>query len=120
MNRLLAKFAALSIIATATMLASAAQAATCSDVKLTLGNVSGEYVKMTKLQYKDGGSWKTKTGIFGIDGNDKIEDGWEFIYTVNFSGIDGESTDLKLQYYLWAGGSTWVGPYYEYHGTFTC
>lgn len=118
MNALFARLA----LAASTLIACtpAAQAATCSNVQLLLGNVSGEEIKMTQLQYKKDGNWTTKTGIFGVDGHQKLEDGWGITYTIDFSGIDGESTDLKLKYYNHVGGTKWEGPHYEYHGTFTC
>jgi hypothetical protein len=121
MNSLFARPVSLSIAAVSALFACAtAQAATCSDVELTLANYTGNEIKMTQLQYKKDGVWNTKTGIFGVDGYQKLEDGWGITYTINLAGVDGESTDFKLKYYLHAGGTKWDGPYYEYNGTFTC
>jgi hypothetical protein len=117
----IARLISLPIVAGAAIFACAAvRAATCSDVELTLTNYTGNEIKMTQLQYKKDGDWNTKTGIFGVDGHQKLEDGWYIRYTMNLPGVDGESTDFKVKYYLHAGGSKWDGPYYDYLGAFTC
>lgn len=122
MNSLFARPASLCIAAASVFFAcAAAQAATCSDVVLTFSNYTGDEIKLTQLQYVDkDGDWNTKTGIFGVDGHQKLENSKSIDFKMNLAGVDGKWTNFKVKYYHHVGGTKWEGPYYAEDDWFVC
>ncbi len=81
--------------------------ATCEDFKITIYNDTHAEVKVKKFEYKDGTKWKTETGMFGVDGIQKIEKEHGFTWTRNLGGIGDETTQFRVTYSHHIGGTKW-------------
>jgi len=84
-------------------------AQTCNDVEIKIVNNTGDEIKVKKFEYHDidKGMWKTETGIFGVDGFDKLEPRAWHEWTRNLGFQDKMNTEFRVTYAHHVGGSKW-------------
>lgn len=100
--------------------AGAVSAASCQDFLITFTNATNDEIKVKKFEYEDDGNWKTETGMFGLDGFQKIEHGKSIPFTRTLEGIGGETTEFRATYQHRKGGTQWANERVEYTGEFKC
>ncbi len=93
---------------------------TAGDFKIVIQNDTGDEVKASKFEYRDGTKSKTEN-IFGPLGSTTIilpcarKD-----YTRNLQGIGNESTEFTVTYQKRSGTNNWSANHVKTTDTFTC
>ena len=83
--------------------------ATAEKFVITIQNQCDGEIRATKLEYKDGPTWR-REAVFGLDGHQKIEKDHGIRFSPqNLSGIGDEQTQLRVTYQHRGGGAVW-GP----------
>jgi len=83
--------------------------ATAENFVITIMNECHGEIRATKLEYKDGSTWR-REALFGLDGHQKIEEKHGIRFSPqNLSGVGDEQTQLRVTYQHHAGGVVW-GP----------
>ena len=97
-------------------------AQTCKNVDIKIVNSTGDEIKVKKFEYNDidKGTWKTETGMFGVDGFDKLEPGKSNSWARSLGFQDEMSTQFRVTYSHHIGGSKWGADKVYTTGTFTC
>jgi len=94
----------------------------CKNVVVTISNQTGDEIKVKKLEYRDfdKATWKTETGIFGVDGFDKLESGKSNAWTRDLESVLNDTTEFRVTYSHHIGGSKWGSDILAVTGSFTC
>lgn len=79
---------------------------TCGNFTIIVKNSTDAEIKVTKVEYQDGSTFKTENCL-GIDGVEKIEKDHAKSFKRNLQGIGNESTRLRVTYQHHIGGTTW-------------
>jgi hypothetical protein len=110
------------LLALAMSLAAArtASAQTCSNVDVTIKNSTSDEIKVKRFEYLDGSTWRTETGMFGVDGFQKLMPNKSVPFERDLERVGGESTRIRVTYAHHIGGSKWGSDRTFYTSTFTC
>ena len=92
---------------------------TAGDFKIIIQNDTGDEVRASKFEYRDGTKSKTEN-IFGPLGSTTINAGAHKDYTRNLQGIGNESTEFTVTYQKRSGTNNWSGNHVKTTATFTC
>jgi hypothetical protein len=84
-----------------------ADAQTCDNVSIRIKNSTSDEVKVKKLEYADGATFRTETGIFGVDGFQKLMPNQSVPFTRDLEHVGGATTRIKVTYAHHIGGSKW-------------
>jgi hypothetical protein len=93
----------------------------CNNVQITISNQTNDEVKVKKLEYhsfSDG--WRTETGIFGVDGFQKLEPGHGSTWTRDLRDVEDKNTFVRVTYAHHHGGSKWDPDMTETSEKFEC
>ena len=101
-------------------LSQAAPAQTCDNVRITIKNSTSDEIKVKRLEYADGATFFTETGIFGVDGFQKLNPNQSVPFTRDLEHVGGSTTRIRVTYAHHIGGSKW-GPDRTFEtSSFTC
>lgn len=94
----------------------------CKNVVVTISNQTSDEIKVKKFEYRDfdKGVWKAETGIFGVDGFDKLEPGKSNSWTRDLESVLNDTTEFRVTYSHHIGGSKWGSDILAATGNFTC
>jgi hypothetical protein len=94
----------------------------CKNVMITISNQTGDEIKVKKFEYRDfdKGDWKVETGIFGVDGFDKLEPGKSNSWTRDLEKVSKDTTEFRVTYSHHVGGSKWGSDILATTPNFTC
>jgi len=94
--------------------------------------LAGNFTRDPELRYTPKGTaiarigmainrtWKTETGIFGVDGFDKLESGKSNAWTRDLESVLNDTTEFRVTYAHHIGGSKWGSDILAATGNFTC
>jgi phosphate-selective porin len=92
----------------------------CSNVDITIKNSTPDEIKVKRLEYSDGGTFRTETGIFGVDGFQKLNPNQSVPFRRDLEHVGGSSTQIRVTYAHHIGGSKWGSDRTFLTGSFTC
>ena len=92
----------------------------CSNVDVRIKNSTPDEIKVKRFEYSDGGTWRTETGMFGVDGFQKLMPNQSVPFTRDLEHVGGSSTRIKVTYVHHIGGSKWGADRTFTTGSFTC